>query len=185
MQDKSADKSTSNINKSISFLVSKKTEFKENKYRKEFDSLCQEIEANLVNTGVVKRKIDESTRTMVMYPTIRTDGSTDWAIFPRVQGMEQDVSNVPRAAEPLAFSKILVAASAIAANIPDGDTFSTNKIKARAYKELWKRSWEVPEMNGQMTMQTSVQNKFTYGWDAWRIYPKQDVVDKTIIILIN
>ena len=180
MQDKSADKSTSNINKSISFLVSKKTEFKENKYRKEFDSLCQEIEANLVNTGVVKRKIDESTRTMVMYPTIRTDGSTDWAIFPRVQGMEQDVSNVPRAAEPLAFSKILVAASAIAANIPDGDTFSTNKIKARAYKELWKRSWEVPEMNGQMTMQTSVQNKFTYGWDAWRIYPKQDVVDKTI-----
>jgi len=180
MQDQSQDKSNPTINKSISFLVKKKDELKNNKYRKEFDSLCLEIEANLVNTGVVKRKIDESTRTMVMYPTLRADGSTDWAIFPRVSGMEQDVSNVPRAAEPLAFSKILVAASAIAANIPDGDTYSTNKIKARAYKELWKRSWEVPEMNGQMTIQTSVQNKFTFGWDAWRIYPKQDVVDKTI-----
>lgn len=180
MQDQSKDKSTSTTNKSISFLVAKKDELKNNKYRKEFDSLCLEIEANLVNTGVVKRKVDESTRTMIMYPTLRADGSTDWAVFPRVSGMEQDVSNVPRSAEPIAFSKILVAASAIAANIPDGDTYSTNKIKARAYKELWKRSWEVPEMNGQMTLQTSVQNKFTYGWDAWRIYPKQDVVDKTI-----
>jgi len=180
MSDLPQDKSNPTINKSISFLTKKKAELKENKYRREFDSLVLEIEANLVNTGVVKRKIDESTRTMVMWPTLRSDGSTDWAVFPRVSGMEQDVSNVPRAAEPLAFSKILVAASAIAANIPNGDTYSTNKIKARAYKELWKRSWAVPEMNGQMTLQTNVQNKFTFGWDAHRIYPKQTVVDKTI-----
>jgi hypothetical protein len=180
MQDQSQDKSNPTINKSISFLVKKKAELKENKYRREFDSLCLEIQENLINTGVVKRKIDESTRTMVYWPTLRSDGSTDWAVFPRVSGMEQDVSNVPRSAEPLAFSKILVAASAIAANIPDGDTFSTNKIKARAYKELWKRSMEVPEMNAQMTVQTSTQNIFTYGWAAWRIYPKQDVIDKTI-----
>ena len=177
MQDELKDKSK---NKSINFLVSKKLELKQNKYRQEFDSLCLEIKENLVNTGVVKRKVDESTRTMVYWPTIRSDGATDWAVFPRVSGMEQDVSNVPRAAEPLAFSKILVAASAISANIPNGDTYSTNKIKARAYKELWKRSWEVPEMNGQMTLQTCVQDKFTYGWDAWRIYPKQTIVDKTI-----
>lgn len=180
MQDQSYDKSTSTINKSISFLTKKKLELKQNKYRREFDSLCLEIQENLVNTGVVKRKIDESTSIMVYWPTLRSDGSTDWAVFTRVSGMEQDVSNVPRSAEPLAFSKILVAASAIAANIPDGDTYSTNKIKARAYKELWKRSWEVPEMNGQMTLQTTTQNIFTYGWAAWRVYPKQDVVDKTI-----
>jgi len=180
MQDQSQDKSKSPTNKSISFLVKKKSELKENKYRREFDSLCLEIEQNLINTGVVKRKIDESTRTMVYWPTLRSDGSTDWAVFPRISGMEQDVSNVPRAAEPLAFSKILVAASAIAANIPDGETYSTNKIKARAYKELWKRSMEIPEMNAQMTIQTTTQNIFTYGWGAWRIYPKQDVVDKTI-----
>ena len=169
-----------NKNKSIDFLVKKKLEMKQNKYRREFDSLCLEIEANLINTGVVKRKVDESTRTMVYWPTLRADGSTDWAVLPRINGMEQDVSNVPRSAEPIAFSKILVAASAIAANVPNGDTYSTNKIKARAYKELWKRSWADPEMNGQATLQTSVQNKFTYGWDAWRVYPKQEVIDKTI-----
>lgn len=167
-------------NKSIDFLVTKKLEMKQNKYRKEFDSLCLEIQENLINTGVVKRKIDESTRTMVYWPTLRADGSTDWAVLPRISGMEQDVSNAPRSAEPIAFSKILVAASAIAANIPDGDTYSTNKIKARAYKELWKRSWEVTEMNGYATLDSAVQEMLTYGWSAWRIYPKQDVIDKTI-----
>jgi len=174
------DKTPKSKNKSIDFLVSKKLELKQNKYRREFDSLCLEIDANLINTGVVKRKVDESTRTMVYWPTLRADGSTDWAVLPRINGMEQDVSNVPRSAEPIAFSKILVAASAIAANIPNGDTYSTNKIKARAYKELWKRSMEVPEMNAQMTFQTNAQNIFTYGWAASRIYPKQEIVDKTI-----
>jgi len=168
------------LNKSLAFLKTKKKEMKENKYRKEFDTLCDEINDNLINTGVVKRKVDESTRTMVMWPTVRGDGATDWAVFPRISGTEQEVSNAPRSAEPIAFSKILVAASAIAANVPDGDTYSTNKLKARAYKELWKRSWAVPEMNGQATLQSCVQDKFTYGWDAWRIYPKQDVVEKTI-----
>lgn len=168
-------------NKSIDFLVDKKRELKENKYRRQFDGLVLEIQENLVNTAVVKRKVDESTRTMVYWPTLRSDGSTDWAVLPRVQGLDSaDVSNAPRAAEPLAFSKILVAASAIAANVPDGDTYSTNKIKARAYKELWKRSWSVPEMNGAMTLSSSVQDILTYGWGAWRIYPKLDVVDKTI-----
>jgi hypothetical protein len=168
------------INKSISFLTAKKADLKKNKYRQQFDSLCLEIQENLINTGVVKRKVDESTRMMVAWPTIRADGATDWAIFPRISGMEQDVSNAPRSAEPIAFSKILVAASAISANIPNGDTFSVNKIKARAYKELWKRSMEVPEMNAQMTVQTATQDLFTYGWCAWRVYPKQDIVDKTI-----
>lgn len=168
------------INKSISFLTAKKAELKKNKYRQQFDSLCLEIQENLINTGVVKRKVDESTRTMVYWPTLRADGATDWAVLPRISGMEQDVSNAPRSAEPIAFSKILVAASAIAANVPDGDTYSTNKIKARAYKELWKRSWEVTEMNGYATLDASVQDMLTYGWSAWRIYPKQDVIDKTI-----
>ena len=168
------------LNKSISFLTAKKAELKKNKYRQQFDSLCLEIQENLINTGVVKRKIDESARMMVAWPTIRADGATDWAVFPRISGMEQDVSNAPRSAEPIAFSKILVAASAISANIPNGDTFSVNKIKARAYKELWKRTMEVPEMNAQMTVQTATQDLFTYGWAAWRVYPKQDIVDKTI-----
>lgn len=165
---------------SIEFLKAKKDELKKNKYRQEFDSLCLEIKENLINTGVVKRKVDESVRTMVYWPTLRNDGSTDWAVLPRVSGGEAQYSDAPRSAEPIAFSKILVAASAIAANIPDGDTFSTNKIKARAYKELWKRSWEVTEMNGMMTMSTCTQDLLTYGWSAWRVYPKQDVVDKTI-----
>lgn len=165
---------------SIQFLTKKKDELKKNKYRKQFDTLCEEIQENLINTGVVKRKVDESVRTMIMYPTVRSDGSTDWAMFPRISGTEAQYSDAPRSAEPIAFSKILVAASAIAASIPDGDTYSTNKIKARAYKELWKRSWEVTEMNGYATLDAAVQFLLTYGWSAWRIYPKQDVVDKTI-----
>jgi len=167
-------------NKSIEFLVTKKSDLKDNKYRRAFDSLCEEIKENLINTGVVRQKVDESTRMMVAFPTLRADGSTDFALFPRVSGADTGASNTPRTAEPIAFSKILVAASAIAANVPDGDTYSTNKIKARAYKELWKRSWSVSEMNGANTLSTSVQDILTFGWGAWRIYPKQEVVDKTI-----
>ena len=72
------------------------------------------------------------------------------------------------------------AASAIASRCPDGTAYSTNKIKARAYYELWKRSWTVPEMNGQNTLQTVAQNTFTYGWAAWRQYPKKVEVERTV-----
>jgi hypothetical protein len=164
----------------ISFLENKKTEMKESKYRKKFDTLASEIKQNLVNTETTRGTIDQSQRTLVYFPTVRPDGSTDYAVFPRLPSKDDDISDVPRAAEPISFSKILIAASAIAGNIPDGETFSVNKIKARAYYELWKRSWTVSESNGQNTLSVSAQDIFTYGWGAWRVFPKLEVVDKTI-----
>lgn len=178
--DSSVNKDAKGKNSAISFIEARKREMKENKYRQRFDALCDDISQNLVDTQIRKQKIDQSQRTLVYWPTIRSDGSTDWAILPRLGSMDAEVSNSPRAAEPISFSKVLIAASAIAANVPDGQTFSTNKIKARAYKELLKRSWTVPEMNGYNTLDTSTQNMLTYGWAAWRIFPKQEIVARTI-----
>lgn len=152
----------------------------DSKYRKTFDLLANEIEANLVDTHTQRERIDEAAKTYVYIPTVRSDGSTDFAILPRVSQMNNEGSQVPRSAEPIAFSKILVAASAIASNLPDGTAVSINRIKARFYYELWKRSWTVSEMNGFTTLETSVQNLLTYGWAAWRVFPKQIIVDKTV-----
>ena len=168
-----AEKST------LDFLVAKKREMTDSKYRKTFDLLANEIEANLVDTHTQRERIDEAAKTYVYIPTVRSDGSTDFAILPRVSQMNNEGSQVPRSAEPIAFSKILVAASAIASNLPDGTAVSINRIKARFYYELWKRSWTVSEMNGFTTLETSVQNLLTYGWTAWRVFPKQIIVDKT------
>lgn len=179
-KDSVKSKDTKGKNSVISFIEAKKREMKENKYRQRFDALCDDISQNLVDTQVRKQKIDQSQRTLVYWPTIRSDGSTDWAILPRLGTMDAEVSNAPRAAEPISFSKVLIAASAIAANVPDGQTFSTNKIKARAYKEFLKRSWTVPEMNGYNTLDTATQNMLTYGWSAWRIFPKQEIIPRTI-----
>src|SRR5574343_86730 len=169
-----AEKST------LDFLVAKKREMTDSKYRKTFDLLANEIEANLVDTHTQRERIDEAAKTYVYIPTVRSDGSTDFAILPRVSQMNNEGSQVPRSAEPIAFSKILVAASAIASNLPDGTAVSINRIKARFYYELWKRSWTVSEMNGFTTLETAVQNLLTYGWAAWRVFPKQIIVDKTV-----
>lgn len=164
----------------ISFLTAKKLEMKENVYRRKFDNLVDEIDDNLVNTTIQRERIDESVKKVIYIPTVNTNGATDWAVLPQVRPVGQNTSRVPRSAEPIAFSKILVAASAIASSAPDGQVFSTNKIKARLYYELWKRSWSVPEMNGYNTLSFATQDVLTYGWSAWRVFPKQTIVDKTI-----
>jgi len=166
----------------ISFLIRKKKEFKDAKYRKKFDSLYREIDLELMDTSITKQRLDAGDGiNQIAIVSQRADGSTDWAVRPVVnRNLNDSVSRVPRAKEPIHFSKILVAASAVASRCPDGTAYSTNKIKARAWYELWKRSWTVPEMNGQNTLQTVAQNTFTYGWAAWRQYPKKIEVEKTI-----
>ena len=164
----------------IGFLKGKKDELKLNKYRQRFDSLYKEIDDNLVNTTIVKQRIDESLNKVYMIAQVRPDGSTDWATLPAVMPASDNSGKVPRSAEPIIFSKILVAASAISSRAPDGRTYSANKIKARAYYELLKRSWTVPEMNGYNTLDFTTQNLLTYGWAAWRQSPKQTIIDKTI-----
>lgn len=163
----------------ISFLQAKKQEMKENVYRRKFDNLVDEIDDNLVNTTIQRERIDESVKKVIYIPTVNTNGATDWAVLPQVRPVGQNTSRVPRSAEPIGFSKILVAASAIASSVPDGQAFSVNKIKARLYYELWKRSWALPEMNGFNTLSYVTQDMLTYGWSAWRVFPKQTIVDKT------
>lgn len=162
----------------LDFLKDKKREMQETRYRRQFDALATEIDDTLVNTTIQRNKIDETSRNYVYIPTVRSDGSTDFAVLPRVNYGTEETSRVPRSAEPIAFSKILVAASAIASSLPDGIAYSINKIKARFYYELWKRSWSVADMNGFPTLDATVQNVLTYGWGAWRVFPKQIIVDK-------
>ena len=164
----------------LGFLQDKKDDFKQNKYRQRFDTLYKEINENLVNTVVSKQRIDESLNKVYMVAQVRPDGSTDWMTLPAVLPAQTGEGRVPRSAEPIIFSKILVAASAISARAPDGTTYSANKIKARAYYELLKRSWIEPEMNGYNTLDFTTQNLLTYGWAAWRQYPKQTIIEKTI-----
>lgn len=167
-------------NSTIAFLEAKKQEMQQSVYRKKFDTLVDEIDDNLVNTTIQRERVDESVKKIIYIPTVNANGATDWAVLPQVRPIGQSTSRVPRSAEPIAFSKILVAASAIASSAPDGQVYSTNKIKARLYYELWKRSWAVPEMNGYNTLSYATQDLLTYGWSAWRVFPKQTIVDKTV-----
>ena len=164
----------------IAFLKDKKDEMKDNKYRKRFDAIVNDVDNNLIDTSIQRNRIDQSTKTLIYMPTIRPDGSTDYAVLPQLRDTAEEGSMVPRSAEPIAFSKILTAASVICSNTPDGITYSVNKVKSRAYYELWKRSWTVAEMNGYNTLNTVAQNTLTYGWAAWRVYPKKTIVDKEI-----
>lgn len=164
----------------LGFLKKTKDQLKNNKYRQRFDTLASEIEDNLVNTTVVKQRVDESLNKIYMIAQVRPDGSTDWATLPAVTPASNNAGSVPRSAEPIMFSKVLIAASAISSRAPDGTTYSANKIKARAYYELLKRSWTVPEMNGYNTLDVTTQNLLTYGWAAWRQAPKQIIIDKTV-----
>lgn len=168
-----------NTKDTLDFLAKVKMGVKQNQYRKKFDVLVNDIKDNLINTGIVKGKIDEGQRTIVQVVSLRADGSSDFAVFPQVNKYEDNLSDTPRSAEAIAYSKIITAVSAVASRIPDGQTYSVNKLKARAYYELWKRSWSLPEANGQVTLSASAQNLFTYGWGAWRVYPKQDIVKRT------
>ena len=44
----------------LSFLKSKKEEMKENKYRKRFDAIVNDIDANLIDTSVQRNRNDLS-----------------------------------------------------------------------------------------------------------------------------
>ena len=152
------------VQQTLDFLKKTKQDIKLSKYRKRFDELVQEIDQNLVNTQVIKGKIDESQKTVVQLVTIRPDGSTDFAIMPQANRFDDSVSSTPRSAEAIAFSKIITASSAFASQIPDGTTYSVNKIKSRAYYDLWKYTWTQPEGNGLNTLQMAGQYLCTYGW---------------------
>lgn len=167
-------------NPTLDFIVKTKEELKNSNNRQIYDDLLREIDVNMVNTRPQKRTIDQTEPRTVLLTVPRGNGNNDFVVLPRVMAQRGGESNTPRAEVPIAFSKIIVAASALFSSMPDGQAYSVNKLKARTFYELWKRSWAVVDMNGANTIDYSVQQMLTTGTGVFRIYPKQVVIDKTV-----
>lgn len=172
----------------ITFITDKKDEMKKSQYREKFDALASEIHSNIMNTTVsYGKKLYEKTGwgSMVFYNK-QTDGSYDYNVYPqKMTGQDQNTSGVPVSQEPIAFSKILIATSVLAGKLPDAKVIADNKVYGKAMYELWKRNWSMTGANGSNTLMITYQNLFTYGWAAWRVYPrrvqvKRNGVDKIL-----
>lgn len=176
LADKAArDKAT------IAFIEQKKKIMKKSQYRQKFDTLLKEIKDNLVNTTVsYGQKLYESSGwgSMVFYNKM-SNGAYDYNVYPlKITDRDQNRSGVPVSQEPIAFSKILIATSVLAGKLPDSRVIADDKVAARAYYELWKRTWIMEGGNGENTLSLTYQNSLTYGWAAWRCYPRRISVPK-------
>jgi hypothetical protein len=165
----------------IEFIDNKKKEMKKSQYREKFDALAAEIEINLVNTSVTYgQKLYEKSGwgSMVFYNKM-ANGAYDINVYPqKLTDRDQNRSGVPVSQEPIAFSKIMIATSVLAGKLPDAQVVADDKVYAKASYELWKRSWTQTGGNGENTLMLTYQNLFTYGWGAWRVYPRRVQVER-------
>lgn len=174
----------------IDFIEKKKREMKNSQYRKKFDALYSEIDTNLVNTLVsYGQKLYEKSGwgSMVFYNKM-ANGAYDINVYPqKISDRDQNKSGVPVSQEPIAFSKILIATSVLAGKLPDAKVYSDDKIYSKAMYELWKRNWMMSGANGTNALMLNYQNLFTYGWTAWRVYPRRVQVPRkgTVKILFD
>jgi len=163
------------------FLTDKKKEMKKSQYRERFDTLAAEIGINLMNTNVsYGQKLYEKSGwgSMVFYNKM-ANGAYDINVYPqKLTDRDQNRSGVPVSQEPIAFAKILIAASVLGGKLPDATVVADDKVYARASYELWKRSWSQTGGNGANTLGLTYQNLFTYGWAAWRVYPRRVAVPR-------
>ena len=160
----------------IEFLADKKKEMKKSQYRIKFDALASEIQQNLMNTAVsYGQKLYEKSGwgSMVFYNKM-ANGAYDINVYPqKINDRDQNKSGVPVSQEPIAFSKIMIATQVLAGKLPDAQVVADDKVYARAAYELWKRNWSMTGANGSNTLMLTYQNLFTYGWAAWRVYPRR------------
>jgi len=172
----------------INFIADKKKEMKKSQYRVKFDTLASEIQQNLMNTGVsYGQKLYEKSGwgSMVFYNKM-ANGAYDINVYPqKLSDRDQNKSGVPVSQEPIAFSKIIIATSVLAGKLPDAQVVCDDKVYGKAMYELWKRNWSMTGGNGENTLMLTYQNLFTYGWAAWRVYPrrvqtKRNGVDKIL-----
>lgn len=174
----------------INFLELRKNEMKKSQYRERFDALAHEIHNNIMNTTVsYGQKLYEQTGwgSMVLYSK-QSDGSYDYNVYPqKLTGRDQNRSGVPVSQEPIAFSKIMIATSVLAGKLPDATVVADDKVYGKAMYELWKRNWAMNGGNGENTLMLTYQNLFTYGWAAWRVYPRRVQVPRngTVKILFD
>lgn len=187
-EPKITKKFTKEDKKTIEFIENKKKEMKKSQYREKFDALSSEIEINLINTNVTYgQKLYEKSGwgSMVFYNKM-ANGAYDINVYPqKLTDRDQNRSGVPVSQEPIAFSKIMIATSVLAGKLPDATVVADDKIYGKAAYELWKRSWAMTGANGSNTLMLTYQNLFTYGWAAWRVYPrrvqvKRNGVDKIL-----
>lgn len=170
------------------FIADKKKEMKKSQYRVKFDALAAEIQQNLMNTGVSygQKLYEKSGWGSMTFYNKQADGSYDINVYPqKLTDRDQNRSGVPVSQEPIAFSKIMIATSVLAGKLPDARVISDDKVYAKAMYELWKRNWALTGANGENTLMLTYQNLFTYGWAAWRVYPrrvqvKRNGVDKIL-----
>lgn len=160
----------------VEFVEKKKKEMKDSQYRQRFDGLCAEIDGNIINTTIAYgEKVYEKTGwgSMIYYNKMN-NGAYDINVYPlKLTDRDQNRSGVPNSQEPIALSKILIATSVLAGKLPDASVICDDKIYGKASYELWKRTWYLKGGNGQTTLERSYQNLLTYGWAAWRCYPKR------------
>ncbi len=177
-----------NSKETAKFMADKKKEMKKSQYREKFDALRSEIEINIMNTNVTYgQKLYEKSGwgSMVFYNKM-ANGAYDINVYPqKLTDRDQNRSGVPVSQEPIAFSKIMIATSVLAGKLPDATVIADDKIYAKAMYELWKRNWSMSGANGSNTLMLVYQNLFTYGWAAWRVYPrrvqvKRNGVDKIL-----
>lgn len=166
---------------SYSFVEEKKKIMKKSQYRQRFDELAKEISQNIINTTVsYGEKIYEKTGwgSMVFYNKM-SNGAYDINVYPqKLTDRDQNRSGVPVSQEPIALSKILIATSVLAGKVPDAETICDDKVYGKAAYELWKRTWTLKGANGQNTLERTYQNLLTYGWAAWRTYPRRVAVKR-------
>lgn len=154
------------------FLQYKKKQMKESNNRKRFDALYLEVQDNLINTSPEQSNMPGGSSFRWSFATSYNNGNVN--VFPVLRNQNMDsITKVPNAREPVAFTKILIAAATLGGKVPDGVFSSDSKVFARAMYELWKRTWENRYANGETTLSIVYQNNFTYGWGAWRTYPRE------------
>ena len=160
----------------IKFITDKKKEMKKSQYRERFDALAAEIQQNIMSTQVSHgQKLYEKSGwgSMVFYNKM-ANGAYDINVYPqKLTDRDQNNSGVPVSQEPIAFSKIMIATAVLAGKLPDAQVVSDDKVYGKAMYELWKRSWSMTGANGANTLMLTYQNLFTYGWAAWRVYPRR------------
>ena len=160
----------------IAFIDERKKEMKKSQYREKFDALAAEIQQNIMNTNVsFGQKLYEKSGwgSMVFYNKM-ANGAYDINVYPqKLTDRDQNRSGVPVSQEPIAFSKIMIATSVLAGKLPDATVVADDKVYAKACYELWKRNWSMTGGNGSNTLMLTYQNLFTYGWAAWRVYPRR------------
>lgn len=165
----------------VNFVDLKKKDMKKSQYRERFDMLSAEIDQNIINTFVsYGQKLYEKSGwgSMVFYNKM-SNGAYDINVYPqKITDRDQNRSGVPVSQEPIALSKILIATSVLAGKLPDCQVISDDKVYSKAAYELWKRTWLLKGGNGQNTLSIVYQNLLTYGWAAWRCYPRRVSVQR-------